>query len=177
MAALSSIHGACTVARRALAAAGARTPAVARALQTTGTAPYANFFVLLGASTSAAGAAAIVAAVQAAVATSSFPYTLAAWAPTWGFASASAWTQAGLGSPVTIADNVAISLAASYSPAPAAVAAAQQQQLTTQQQLGLGLGIGLSLAAIIVAVAACHMSSPLRCGSRVVAVPAARGSK
>ena len=147
-------------------------------MQTTGTSPYAVFFVFLGTSTSAGGAAVLVAKLQAAVTTSSFPNTLTAWAPTWGYATAAAWTQAGLGSPVTTS-NVAIALAASYSPVPAA----QPQQLNSDQQLGLGLGIGLSLAAIVLIVAICACAMTSRFGARaatqfhVVALPASTAAK
>jgi len=138
---------ACSAARRALAGGGAR------ALQTVVavTLPYAALSVLIGASTSAAGAAAIAAAVQSPTAT--FPNTLQAWAPTWGLTSAT-WTAAGYNSPVATSDDEVINNAASFSPMPGPV-------LTSQQQLGLGLGIGIPLALIVfaVAVCACYMNS------------------
>jgi hypothetical protein len=158
----------CSAARRALAGAGAR------ALQTAAaTLPFATFSLLIGASTSEAGAAAIAAAVQSPTAT--FPNTLQAWAPTWGLTSAT-WTAAGYNSPVATSDDEVINNAASFSPMPGPV-------LTSQQQLGLGLGIGIPLALIVfaVAVCACYMNSRAvaRTSNRlsVVALPTKRDAQ
>jgi len=151
----------CSAARRALAGAGAR------ALQTAAaTLPFATFSLLIGASTSEAGAAAIAAAVQSPTAT--FPNTLQAWAPTWSLTSVT-WTAAGFGSAVTTSNDATIAHSASFSPVPV---------LSPQQQLGLGLGIGLPLVFIVVTVAvcACYMNSraAARAANRltVVAPPA-----
>lgn len=150
----------CSAARRALAGAGAR------ALQTAAAAtlPYATLSMLIGASTSAAGAAAIAAAVESPSAT--FPNTLQAWAPTWSL-TAVTWTAAGYSSPVTTSNDATIANAASFSPVPGPV-------LTSEQQLGLGLGIGVPLALIIVAVAVCarYMNSRAvaRASNRLIVV-------
>ena len=132
--------GLCLAARRALAGAGARA-LQARALQAS-TALYASFNLQIGASTTASGASAIAAAVQSSTAT--FPNTLTAWAPVWGF-TPTTWISNGYGQPAATTGNVVINNFASYSPAPVVV-------LTVQQQLGIGLGVGLTLALIVAAV-------------------------
>ena len=131
------------------------TAALRRELQSLASAPWATIYINLGAGSTAAGATVIAYKVLTAPATA-FPLTLAAWAPLWGFPSATAWVST-VGSPLdVVASSVEFFNAASYSPVPA-----PPSVLSGQQQLGLGVGIGVALAAIIVvfAIAACTMNS------------------
>jgi len=123
----------------------------ARGLATVDSAPWASVDVLVGVTSSAAGAATAAAAIAAAGA-AAYPRTVGAWAPAWGLTPA-AWVT-DVGSPVAVVkSSITIFNNATFSPAPASAPAAAT--LSTSQQLGLGLGITLTLAATIALVAAC----------------------
>ena len=147
--------GSCAVNSRQLAAEVSGAAAAPRAAQSlVVTLPWATVAVNIGAVTSAAGAAAIVANILAATA-AAYPRTTAAWAPVWGYLPA-AWVLA-IGSPLAlVANSLKSSNAASYSPAP------KVPGLTQEQQLGLGLGIGISLALIFCLGACCAWGALLR---------------
>ena len=130
----------CPPASRALLAAPA-----ARDLASVATAPWASVAVSIGLGSTATAASQVAADVAAATA-ASFPRTTAAWAPVWGYDTAT-WVAA-IGSPLALASTVAVTNAASFSPVPAAA----DTGLTTSQQLGLGLGIALPIAAILVVI-------------------------
>ena len=132
----------CPAATRMLAAA----PAARRGLVTVASAPWASVAINIGVTSTAAAAAQVAAAVAAATA-ASFPRTIAAWAPAWGY-SATTWVT-DIGSPMALASVVTTTNYASFSPIPNA----PSQGLTTSQQLGLGLGIALPIAAVIVVIA------------------------
>ena len=139
--AIANAGTACPRNSRILAGAGAR------ALPGAASEPWATFTLSLGWSGSAAGAAAIAAAVEANSGASFFPLTTAVWAPSWGMTSA-AWVAA-VGSPMQIVSGtVAVANVASYSPVPTSPAAA-----ATNAQLGIGLGVGIGLAVILGVIA------------------------
>ena len=154
----------CPPARRALLASDdAALGAQSRSMQAVDAVPWATLDVLIGASTTAAGAAGIAAAVASA-GSSAYPRTISAWAPTWGYTSAQ-WL-ASVGSPVAVGrGSINITNAVSFSPAPAG----NNNSLTSSQQLGLGLGVAIALAlAAALAVAAAVRMRAGASGGRAV---------
>ena len=117
-------------------------PATKRALALAATSPWAALTVNIAVSSALAAANTALAVTGAGPV--SFPYTIASWAPLWGYSSSS-WV-ATFGSPLALASAVT-SNSDAVTPPPSPVSG-----LTTSQQLGLGLGITLPLAAIILLV-------------------------